>query len=108
MMRFMRHFKRAVIVVTALFSIPGLAAAQPALVVDNVTVIDGTGHVPVSGATIVVEGDRFVAIGRGVDTPDGAATSTDASNSSSRTWTSCRSFWRQNCRGRVLRDATTR
>ncbi len=72
MMRFMRHFKRAVIVVTALFSIPGLAAAQPALVVDNVTVIDGTGHVPVSGATIVVEGDRFVAIGRGVDTPDGA------------------------------------
>jgi len=35
----------AVIVVTASFSIPGLAAAQPALVVDNVTVIDGTRHI---------------------------------------------------------------
>ena len=81
MMRFMRHFKRAVIVVTAWFSIPGLAAAQPALVVDNVTVIDGTGHVPVSGVTIVVEGDRFVAVGRGVDAPMVPATSTDPGSS---------------------------
>ncbi len=72
MMRSMRHFKRAVMVLAALFCIPGLAAAQPALVVDNVTVIDGTGHAPVSGVTIVVVGDRFVAVGRGVDTPDGA------------------------------------
>ncbi|GMR21701.1 MAG: hypothetical protein BMS9Abin37_0013 [Acidobacteriota bacterium] len=72
MMRYMRHFKRAVVVVTALFSISGSAAAQPALVVDNVTVIDGTGHVPVSGVTIVVKGDRFVAVARGIDTPDGA------------------------------------
>lgn len=72
MMCSMRHLKSAVIVVTALFSIPAMAAAQPALVVDNVSVIDGTGRAPVSGVTIVVEGDRFVAIGRGVDAPEGA------------------------------------
>ncbi len=48
MMRSMRHFKRAVIVVTALFSIPGLAAAQPALVVDNASLQEEIIHVEVA------------------------------------------------------------
>ena len=42
------------------------------LVLKNVTVIDGTGAPPMSGANIVVEGDRIASIGRGqVEDEDG-------------------------------------
>ncbi len=44
------------------------------LVLKNVTVIDGTGAPPMSGANIVVEGDRIISIGRGEVADEGGNT----------------------------------
>jgi imidazolonepropionase-like amidohydrolase len=55
---------------------PSISLAQaptPAtLAVRNVTLIDGTGAAPVSGATIVVSGGRIAAVGRDAAVPAGA------------------------------------
>lgn len=39
------------------------------LAVSGATVIDGTGRAPLNGATVVIEGDRVVAVGPGATTP---------------------------------------
>ena len=52
--------------------------AQPALVplvplvIDNVTVIDGTGAPPATGVSVVIDGGRFVAVSKDVNAPPGA------------------------------------
>ena len=60
MMRFM----------TGLFFLAAILA--PAIVVENVTLIDGTGAPPRPGMTLVIEADRFVSVGRGIDVPSDA------------------------------------
>ena len=76
MMRRMRRLKCTVWcmvwISAALLSMPRRAGAQSALVVEHVTLIDGRGGAPVAGVTIVVEGDRFAAVGQNVDGPEGA------------------------------------
>ncbi len=50
------------------------AAAPPAVVIRDVTVIDGSGGPPRPGQTVVVQGDRITAVGAVADVPvpDGA------------------------------------
>jgi len=48
------------------------AALGQSLVIEDVTLIDGTGAPPVSGVTLVVEDGRFVAVGAEVAIPEGA------------------------------------
>ena len=51
-----------------------LASAQggSAIVIRNVTLIDGTGRTPQPGATVVIEGNRFRQVGSPAQTPAGA------------------------------------
>ncbi len=51
----------------------GDARAQQATALTNVTLIDGSGAPPQSGATIVMQGGRLAAIGRDVKLPAGAS-----------------------------------
>ena len=55
-------------------ALPALAGAQDALIIQHVTVIDGTGGSPVHNASVVVNDGRIAAIGPGdsVALPDGA------------------------------------
>lgn len=68
----MRDPKRVVPTIAAALLFATSVAAQSALVVDNVSVIDGAGSPPIAGLTLVVEDDRFVAMGPDVDVPAGA------------------------------------
>ena len=54
-------------------ALPALAGAQDALIIQHVTLIDGTGGAPVHGASVVVKDGRIAAIGPGdsVALPDG-------------------------------------
>jgi imidazolonepropionase-like amidohydrolase len=45
---------------------------EPALVIRDVTVIDGTGAAPLPAVTVVVRGERIAAIGEDVDYPGGS------------------------------------
>ena len=40
-------------------------AQAKSLLIENVTLIDGTGAAPVTGASVLVEGDRFAAVSTG-------------------------------------------
>jgi len=53
---------------------PGLSARAQTLVIQGGTLIDGTGRPPIDNSVIVIEGDRFKAVGRGgeVAIPAGA------------------------------------
>ena len=51
-------------------------AAEPAVLISNVTVIDGTGRAPQPGRTVLVQGDKIVAI-RDHDIPTPGATKID-------------------------------
>ena len=55
------------------------AAAQPrpSLLFENVTIIDGTGRVPMTGASVLVEGDRIARIARGALAAPAGATRID-------------------------------
>ena len=47
-------------------------AQSPSLLIENVTLIDGTGRPPVSGAFVLTDGDRIVRISRErIDAPNG-------------------------------------
>ena len=57
--------------VALLVAVP-LSAQQQALVIEQVTLIDGTGGPPVANATVVIEGNRVKEVGTGkVDVPRG-------------------------------------
>ena len=56
------------IATAALLMFNGSASAQ-VTALTNATLIDGTGAAPQSGATIVMQGGRITAIGRGIDAP---------------------------------------
>jgi imidazolonepropionase-like amidohydrolase len=58
----------------AVLLIATLAAGQGAgvLVIQNVTLIDGTGRPPMPSTTVVIEGDRFLRIGPDAPAPAGA------------------------------------
>ena len=43
---------------------PGLSARAQTLVIQGGTLIDGTGRPPIDNSVIVIEGDRFKAVGR--------------------------------------------
>ena len=51
-------------------------AAEPGVLISNVTVIDGTGRAPQPGRTVLVQGDKIVAI-RDHDIPTPGATKID-------------------------------
>lgn len=55
-----------------LLLLPALALAQSALVIEGVTLIDGTGREPVGAMNIVIDGDRILAVGPDVTAPSGA------------------------------------
>ena len=65
-------FAAACLVAAALA--PGLSARAQTLVIQGGTLIDGTGRPPIDNSVIVIEGDRFKAVGRGgeVAIPAGA------------------------------------
>ena len=44
---------------------PGAALQYNGIIIENVTLIDGTGRPPVAGVSVLVRGDRIVAIGPG-------------------------------------------
>ena len=44
---------------------PGAAPQYNGIIIENVTLIDGTGRPPVAGVSVLVRGDRIVAIGPG-------------------------------------------
>ena len=78
MMRDM-HCRNFLIIVLGLVALaPARAIAQPVLVplvplvIDNVTVIDGTGAPPATGVSVVIDGGRFVAVSKDVNAPPGA------------------------------------
>ena len=49
------------------------AQARPSILIHDVTVIDGTGRAPITGASVLVEGDRISRVARGpIDAPAGA------------------------------------
>ncbi len=69
---------------SALFSTFGLVlwsasapAQQPALLIERVTLIDGTGRAPVTGASVLVEGDRIIAVSTETIVVNGAVTRID-------------------------------
>ncbi len=47
------------------------ATAEPALLIDNVTLIDGTGRAPVSPAAVLIRGERIDRVARGSLTAEG-------------------------------------
>ena len=52
---------------------------DPILVVKGGTLIDGTGAAPITDATLVIQGDRILDVGRNVRVPANAARTVDAS-----------------------------
>lgn len=67
-----RYFGRMVVLGLICASIQIWAQAPPALVIRNVTLVDGTGRSPLPNATIVIEGNRIKEIGTQVQAPAGA------------------------------------
>ena len=55
---------------------PIAEAAEPAVLISNVTVIDGTGRPPQPGRSVLIQGDKIVAI-RDHDIPTPGATKID-------------------------------
>ena len=70
----MPRLSRIVSTVVALTTIPAASYAQSAIAITNVTVIDGTSATPRSSQTVIVRGNRIVAVGAAasVRTPSGA------------------------------------
>ena len=69
-----RHGKSvgALLIVVSALGIPSAGAQEPGaalqyngIIIENVTLIDGTGRPPVAGVSVLVRGDRIVAIGPG-------------------------------------------
>lgn len=59
--------------VTLVLLLTGSAVAQEVLVIENVTLVDGTGRPPSQGIVIVIEGDRIRSVSTGVPAiPEGA------------------------------------
>ena len=51
---------------------PIVAQSASSLLIENVTLIDGTGRAPIDGAFVLTNGDRVVRVSRGrIDAPDG-------------------------------------
>ena len=57
---------------SVLLFVATLTSAEPALVIEHVSLIDGTGAPPRAGVSIVIEDGRFSAVGLHVVPPDGA------------------------------------
>ena len=72
----MRHAHAAiaaVFVTAAAFSTPAAAQSRPTIVIQDVTIIDGTGRAPIAGASVLIEGERITRVARGhIDSPTGA------------------------------------
>ena len=52
---------------------PLVAQSSPSLLIENVTLIDGTGRAPIAGAFVLTDGDRIVRVSREqIDAPAGA------------------------------------
>lgn len=54
---------RAILVLAVLAAVPPSAWSQSALAVVGATVIDGTGRTPIPNATVLIQGDKIVAVG---------------------------------------------
>ncbi len=66
--------KKPSLALVAIALVAGLATlpAQDTLLIEEVTLIDGTGRAPLAGASILVAGDRIQAVSRGeITVPDG-------------------------------------
>ena len=61
----------------AVASVSVAAQPRPSLLFENVTIIDGTGRVPMTGASVLVEGDRIARIARGALAAPAGATRID-------------------------------
>ena len=61
----------------AVASASAAAQPRPSLLFENVTIIDGTGRVPMTGASVLVEGDRIARIARGALAAPAGATRID-------------------------------
>lgn len=68
----MRH--PTVLIFLTLATITARSASAQIVVLDNLTLVDGTGAAPLANARIVIEGDRLRAVGRveAVPLPRGA------------------------------------
>jgi imidazolonepropionase-like amidohydrolase len=64
----------AALLAAALAVVSPRAQSRPAIVLDNVRIIDGTGAAPIDGGRIVIEGERIARVGPAarVDVPAGA------------------------------------
>ncbi len=62
-----RYMQRLIPGCAILLLCGGLSAAD--LLIENVTLIDGTGHPPVAGASVLIRGDRIAAVSRQPLTP---------------------------------------
>ena len=61
------------------FATSATAQGLDEYVIENVTVIDGTGRAPIPGASVHIRGDRIVAVARGALAVAGTVTRIDAS-----------------------------
>ena len=61
----------------AVASASAAAQPRPSLLFENVTIIDGTGRIPMTGASVLVEGDRIARIARGALAAPAGATRID-------------------------------
>jgi imidazolonepropionase-like amidohydrolase len=63
----------------AAFALAASLAAADSLLIQNVTVIDGTGQPPIAGATVLVDGERIVSVTAGSADPPRATRRIDGS-----------------------------
>ena len=54
-----------------------VAAQAPAILIEGVTVIDGTGRAPMPNASVLIQGDRIASVSAGAITPPAGATRID-------------------------------
>ena len=65
--------RRMFFITTALFmTTPALAASAPPVALTHVRIVDGTGAPPIEDATLVMQGDHILAVGKDVDIPKDA------------------------------------
>lgn len=73
----MRQHALVAATLLAFCAAPLAAQARTALLIEHVTLIDGTGRPPMTGASVLVEGDRITRIARGALVAPAGATRVD-------------------------------
>ncbi len=68
-----RHLKiAATIAITGLLSLPVFGVQESGLLIENVTLIDGTEKAPQANASVLVQGDRILRVrDRTIQAPSG-------------------------------------